>query len=261
MRGLRIAAAALVVLASVAAASAATEKKFSIDRPDIELQAFVQELEAALPPTWQVVETGTDRVPIGWSGPAEGLYVMLEDTGTRFFHPNGFHYYSFYRIWLLPPSWEGEMRHTPYVSDSAPAFLLGMNDRYIAFYHTAGGNVWEKGPSTFCHVLGLDTICYTDLNRRTVDLEIEKRLTGSMVEVDGTSFRVNPYRIVGLTGEGTDIYLEYVFTGDTDAADDELKDLTEMVAMNVFEQFPEVDSLYLRRCTRDTFTDTILNRD
>ena len=68
------------------------------------------------------------------------------------------------------------MRHTPYVADSAPAFLLGLSDERVALYHTAGGNVWNDGPSQFCSVLGLDKICYTDLTRRVVDLEIEERL-------------------------------------------------------------------------------------
>ena len=197
---------------------------------------------------------------------------MVEDTSTRFFHPSGFHYYSFYRVWVMPPGWEGEMRHTPYVADSAPAFLLGLNDDCVALYHTAGGNVWNDGPAAFCSALGLHTIRYTDLTRRVVDLEIEERLTDAATVTGDRPrklsphskaplFQVNPYRIVGLAGGGPNLYLEYVFGNEADPGESQLADLTEQLAGSVFQRFPEVESLYLRRCTRDTFTDTIVNRD
>ncbi len=253
----------LIILAVAAAiiptACIAAEDVPVLAGRDLELYGLVQELEGILPATWRVIESDTGRIPIGWTGPENGLYAMIEDNSTRFFHPSGFHYYSFYRVWLLPSSWEGEMRHTPYVSDSAPAFLLGRNDRYVVLYHTAGGNVWEEGPSELCHILDLDSICYTDLTRRVVDLEIEEQLTE---ERDSeAAFEMNPYRIVGLAGEGPSIYMEYVFADEEDPNDAMLADLTDRLAGSVFDRFPEVESLYLRRCASDTFTDTIVNRD
>jgi hypothetical protein len=218
-------------------------------------------VESVLPPTWRVVEADTGRVPVGWTGSADGLYVMVEDTRTRFFHPSGFHYYSFYRIWLMPPEWEGEMRQTPYVADSVPAFLLGLNDDYLALYHTAGGNIWDDGPAAFCSLLGLDDIRYTDLTRRVVDMAMEQRLVSDEDRGDSASFEMNPYKIVGLAAQGTGLYLEYVFSNDEDPDTAHLEDLTERLAGSVFEKFPEVESLYLRRCTTDTFTDTIVSRD
>jgi hypothetical protein len=253
----------LVVAAIVAAATAgitpalAAGETPATNATELELQDLVQELQSVLPESWRIVETGTGGVPIGWTGPATGLYVMFEDTGTRFFHPNGFHYYSFYRIWIMPAAWEGEMRRTSYISDSAPAFLLGLNEDVLGFYHTAGGNVWSEGPEAVCGLLDLNAIRYNDLMRRVVDMEIETRLTEGVEKDD--EFAMNPHRIVGLAGEGQGLYLEYVFPSDDD--DDILTTLTERVALNVFERFPEVESLYLRRCTSDTFTDTILNRD
>jgi hypothetical protein len=269
MNGLRTLTTALTVAALASAGLAVTDSP-SDSTP--ELEKLVASVESVLPESWHVIESGVERLPIGWSGPEVGLYVMVEDTGTRFFHPSGFHYYSFYRVWLMPPGWEGEMRHTPYVADSAPAFLLGLSDDYVALYHTAGGNVWEDGPALFCAALGLDAIKYTDLTRRVVDLEIEERLTdgapaaeessGRMVTpTDASAFEMNPYRIVGLAGEGPSLYLEYVFGNEVDSDGTELAALTEQLAGNVFDRFPEVESLYLRRCTRDTFTDTIVNRD
>jgi len=260
-----------VAAALVSTCAAATESP-AIESLELELQDLVREIEIVLPQSWVVIESGIGQVPIGWTGPETGLYVMVEDTGTRFFHPSGFHYYSFYRIWLMPFGWEGEMRHTPYVADSAPAFLLGLNDDRVALYHTAGGNVWNDGPSAFCSALGLDTIRYTDLTRRVVDLEIEERLTHVVpVTVDrasepaqhakAPSFEMNPYRIVGLAGDGPGLYLEYVFGSEMSPGDSQLDNLTEQLAGSVFQRFPEVESLYLRRCTRDTFTDTIVNRD
>ena len=273
MRGRRILIAA-AVLAALFSTSAATPPDASDTQ--LALRDLVHEIERVLPVSWRVVESGVGQVPIGWTGPEAGLYVMVEDTSTRFFHANGFHYYSFYRIWLMPSDWEGEMRHTPYVADSAPAFLLGLGGDHVALYHTAGGNVWSEGPSEFCSALGLDTIRYTDLARRVVDLEIEERLTESALTEDGPKghtpvsatastdtplFEMNPYRIVGLAGEGSGLYMEYVFGSEIVPDESQLADLTQQLAVSVFDRFPEVESFYLRRCTRDTFTDTILNRD
>ncbi len=193
--------AALMVAASAMAVLAAMTPPAAADTPSDqagELQEFRAKIENVLPEDWHVVETDTSSTPIGWTGDADGMMVMVEDTRTRFFHPNGFHYFSFYRVWLMPADWEGVMRRTPYVSDSVPAYLLGANDRYMAFYHTAGGNVWAEGPEIFCSALGLERICYTDLTRRIVDLDVEQRLTAS--SEDG--FALNPHRIVGLAADG-----------------------------------------------------------
>jgi len=263
---------AVAVAATLVSTCAAATNSPAAENAQLELQDLVSEVGNVLPQSWRVIESGVGELPIGWTGPQTGLYVMVEDTSTRFFHPSGFHYYSFYRIWLMPPGWEGEMRHTPYIADSAPAFLLGLSKDHVALYHTAGGNVWNDGPAAFCSVLGLDTICYTDLTRRVVDLEIEERLTyAPPVTGDGTrelsqhstasSFEMNPYRIVGLAGGGPSLYLEYVFGNEVDADESQFAHLTEQLAGSVFQRFPEVESLYLRRCARDTFTDTIVNRD
>jgi opacity protein-like surface antigen len=263
LRNLRFLLAAVLVLAALpaavlagTAAAPATHVGISLN----ELQAMVQ---SVLPTTWKVVELADSREPIGWTGDSTGLYVMVEDTKTRFFHPNGFHYYSFYRIWVMPSGWEGEMRRTPYVSDSVPAFLLGVGDDYAAFYHTAGGNTWPDGLKSFCSALKLDRICHSDLTRRIVDLEIEEKLvpepSGNRGQRD---FDINPQRIVGLTAQGTNLYLEYLFhTEDSDPDEQTLDELTDRLAGSVFSLIPEVDSLYLRRCTSDTYTDTIVSRN
>ncbi len=230
------------------------------------LDNLVSRLEQTIPETWRIVEADSARIPIGWSGPGEGLYVMLEDTSTRFFHPNGFHYYSFYRVWLLPTDWEGEMRMTAYTSDSVPASLLGVSDAFSALFHTAGGNVWEEGPRALCGALGLEQICFTNLTRRVVDMEFEERLKASLASMDGDGSKLvlSPQRIIGLAGAGSNLYLEYIFTGDAEDEEEtatDLANLTELLSENVFVAFPEVESLYLRRCRSDTFTDTIVARD
>jgi hypothetical protein len=261
---------AILLLALTATPLSASTSSASPEHPTAAvgttLAEFVSRLEETIPPTWRVVEADTARTPVGWSGPGEGLYVMIEDTSTRFFHPNGFHYYSFYRIWLLPTDWEGEMRMTPYVTDSVPAYLLGVSDEYSAFFHTAGGNVWEEGPEELCSALGLEQVCFTDLTRRVVDLEFEERLEASLasMEDDGSTLILSPQRILGLAGAGSNLYLEYIVTDDTEdesGAAADLSALTERLAENVFVAFPEVESLYLRRCRSDTFTDTIVTRD
>ena len=222
------------------------------------LADLVGRLEKVLPEAWRIIETEAEATPIGWTGGTPGLYVMIEDTRTRFFHPTGFHYYSFYRVWLMPPGWEGVMKQTPYVSDSVPAYLLGVSDDHVVFYHTAGGNIWPEGPETLCGALGLERICYPDLTRRIVDLEVEERLTARELESD---FVLSPHRIVGLTADGPNLYLEYVFPSQDDGGDGLLAELTDELAGSVFELIPEVESLYLRRCTSDTYTDTIVSRN
>ena len=228
------------------------------DDVQAELSELASRVSGVLPDDWKIVESDAGAVPIGWSGEASGIMVMVEDTRTRFFHPNGFHYFSFYRVWLMPPAWEGVMRHTPYVSDSVPAYLLGASDDYLAFYHSAGGNVWPEGPETLCDALRLDRVCYTDLTRRVVDLEIEERLTSDAFD---EGFRLNPKRIVGLAADGPNLYMEYVFP-DREGEDEWtlLASMTDEVAGSVFERIPEAESLYLRRCTIDTYTDTIVTR-
>jgi hypothetical protein len=263
LRNLRfLLAAALVLAAQPPAVSGST---IATPATDVgislaELQTMVQ---SVVPPTWRVVELASSREPIGWSGDSTGLYIMVEDTKTRFFHPNGFHYYSFYRIWVMPSGWEGEMRRTPYVSDSVPAFLLGVGDDYTAFYHTAGGNTWPDGLKSFCSALKLDRICHSDLTRRIVDLEIEEKLVAEPAGERGKRpFNLSPQRIVGLTAQGANLYLEYLFhTEESDPDEQTLAELTDRLAGSVFDLIPEVDSLYLRRCTTDTYTDTIVSRD
>ena len=230
-----------------------------------DLQSLVAQIEDVIPATWRVIEADTAAAPIGWSGENGGIYVMAEDTSTRFYHPDGFHYYSFYRIWLMPPDWEGEMKLTPYISDNAPACLLGMSDDYAAFYHSAGGNVWERGPRELCGALGLNRICLTDLSRRVVDLEFDQRLRTrlqNLEEETGASVVLHPQRIIGLTGDGPSLYMEYVVTGEVDMEEENrLATLTQRLAGDVFSSFPEIESLYVRRCSSDAFTDTIVTRD
>jgi len=255
-------AASAVLLAVAATCVAAEESTVSSDDIFADLSALVGKVEAALPAGWHVVETDTGGTPIGWSGEGAGLYVMIEDTSTRFFHPKGFHYFSFYRLWVMPADWEGEMRRTPYVSDSSPAYLLGVSDSFLALYHSAGGNVWESGPGELCEALELDRICYTDLTRRTVDLEIEEKLTRKLDELPQTDMSISPHRIVGLTGDGANLYIEYLFSpGDERSPGEQLAALTEALAGDVFQSLPEIESLYLRRCTADTYTDTIVHRN
>lgn len=226
----------------------------------IALVDFVQRVEQVLPLGWRVVEKDIASVPIGWTGEPSALYVMVEDTKTRFFHPSGFYYYSFYRVWVVPQRWEGEMRSTPYIADSVPAFLLGANDRYIVFYHTAGGNVWEDGPAALCRALDLGGICHTEISRRIVDVAIERRLVDPEPDEESPGFELVPQRIIGLAGDGPNLYMEYLFP-EEGAPGDTLATITREVAGSVFELIPEVETLYLRRCTSQTFTDTIVTRN
>lgn len=250
---------AWIALLLVVAPTASARSSWRDPAPD--LASVVHSVKETLPPTWRVVESDTGRVPIGWEGEAAGVYLMIEDTRTRFFHPSGFHYYSFYRIWLLPPDWEGEMREMPYVSDSAPAYLLGVGDDFVALYHTAGGNVWDEGPYALCGALGLDRVCFTTLNRRVVDLEIENELARRL-ESKKKGEALVPSRIIGLAGDGPNLYMEYVFAeAAEETGSNRLDELTSKIAGAIFSSLPGIESVYLRRCTSDSYTDTIVTRN
>jgi hypothetical protein len=255
--------AAFLLLAAFACTAAASDTTpgGTGSGPAVEsVERLTESVRGVLPPSWRIVETDTARVPIGWDGEAAGLYVEVEDTRTRFLHPNGFHYYSFYRVWLMPPSWEGEMAKRPYVSDSAPAFLLGASDDWIALYHTAGGNVWHDGLVSLCAALGLNRLDYPSTTERIVDMAMEERL--GLGATGAGAAAPNSRRILGLKGEGPNLYLEYVFPQPKeDEPRVELSDLTAQLAATVFGSMPEIESLYLRRCTADSFTDTIVQRD
>ena len=257
MRRLEVIILATVLLAATAAGATAPVTTG--------LQSLIAQVEEVIPATWRVVEVDTARVPIGWSGQGDGLYVMVEDTSTRFYHPDGFHYYSFYRIWLMPPDWEGEMRLTPYISDSLPAYLLGMNDDCAVFYHTAGGNPWERGPRALCNALDLNRICLTGLSRRVVDLEFDQQLRARLrifEEETGSSPTLSPQRIIGLAGDGPNLYMEYLFAEEVDMEEESgLASLTQRLAGDIFLTFPEIESLYVRRCSNDAFTDSIVIRN
>jgi len=251
---------ALVLCTACASVPASANPHQSAPRQQA-LAELVERIERVLPATWHVAETGADEIPIGWEGDAGGLYAMIEDTRTRFYHPSGFSYYSFYRVWLMPADWEGEMRRTPYLTDSAPAYLLGASDDYVAFYHTAGGNVWQQGARQLCGALDLDRICYTNLTRRIVDLGLAEQLRARLSSVNSSALELNLQRIIGLTGDGPNLYMEYVFEGeDGRIPEARLEEMTHRLARSVFVSFPEVESLYLRRCSTDTFTDTIVTR-
>ncbi len=256
---------AVVLLAAAVAGATVSPGGDGGDGATLNLRNLVAQIENIIPATWRVIEADSAAVPIGWSGKSGGIYVMAEDTSTRFYHPDGFHYYSFYRIWLMPPEWEGEMRLTPYISDSAPAYLLGMNDAYAAFYHSAGGNVWEQGPRELCGALGLDRICLTSLSRRVVDLEFDQRLRihlDDQADETDAGFSLRPQCIIGLAGDGPNLYMEYLFTEEVDMEEkNRLAALTRSLAGDVFSTFPEIESLYVRRCSSDAFTDTIVTRD
>ncbi len=261
MNRLKIPLSLAIILAVSAACVSASECFGFSDTSDTQIENLIEKLDGILPADWRIVETGLGEMPIGWTGTRGGLYAMVEDTQTRFFHPSGFHYYSFYRVWIMPPDWEGEMNETPYVSDSSPAYLLGVSDGCVAFYHTAGGNIWKQGPARLCSALELSSIRYSDLARRIVDLEIEEKLKTRLDELVPAAVIV-PQRIVGLAGGGPSLYLEYVFgASEDDSQDDPLAEMTEELVGNVFTSLPEIESVYLRRCTADTYTDTIVHRN
>lgn len=256
-------AARAVLLALISLGLSCTSQALAHDPASFQpIPDLISRVETILPPTWHIVEADTFRSPTGWSGAPDGVYIRVEDTRTRFFHPMGFHYYSFYRLWFMPTSWEGEMKETPYTTDSPPAFLLGINDHCIAFYQTAGGNVWEAGALSFCSVFGLDDLRIMDQAPRIIDLEMEEKLSTQLKAAERRDIKLNPQRIIGLTCDGPHLYLEYLLgPSESGLASDGMAQVTRTLAGDAFASFPQIESIYLRRCADDVFTDTLVRRN
>ncbi|MBC8450858.1 hypothetical protein H8D73_01450, partial [bacterium] len=70
------------ILAVVLLATAAAGATVPLDG---DLQSLVAQIEDIIPATWHVIEADTAAAPIGWSGENGGIYVMAEDTSTRFY--------------------------------------------------------------------------------------------------------------------------------------------------------------------------------
>lgn len=69
---------------------------------DLGLEEIVVSLEKALPPSWHIASLQRKQIPRKWQGPAEAVFVRLEDASMVLHHTNGFEYHPFYKLWLCP---------------------------------------------------------------------------------------------------------------------------------------------------------------
>ncbi|HMB68302.1 MAG TPA: hypothetical protein VKU85_03290 [bacterium] len=227
--------------------------------------AAIDRIRGALPPGWSDVEIRWDVVPLGWTGEPACVYVRLEG-GARYPHPSGdFDYHAFYKLWLLPPGWEGRMTVADLDPSVPSALYLGEAPEYRVLYRTLGRQSWDEGPRELADALGLDPLPLEPRPLHTIDISAMQVLYRRLDTRPGALERWQP-RIWGIAEQPDLIYLELLTWDErgSDEAEDptwlgELAEReTEYLSREVMAAFPAKRGLYLRRLTERSFSDVIV---
>ena len=235
--------------------------------PEGTRERVVAAVESVLSGRWTITEVTPNEVPADWDGPAECLYVRLEDLSLSFPHAtHDFMYHPFYKLWILPLRWEGRMAVSEIQPNALSAVYLGENSDFRVLYRSLGRNTWPNGPEALAEALGLCAFPLTHRPLHTLDVDAMQRLlqrldNGSEESLDRWLNQL--YGIAELPGI---IYLELLTWEDRKgrAANDPyfLGNLAEKetryLAQQVLAAFPGKSALYLRRVTRDKFSDVLV---
>jgi hypothetical protein len=229
-----------------------------------EATAAIDRVRAALPPGWSDTEIRWDTVPLGWTGEPACLYLRLEDEGTRYPHSSGeFEYRPFYKLWLLPPGWEGRMAIAGMDPDVPAALYLGEARDYRVLYRTLGRQSWDEGAAELAAALRLDALPLGPRPLHTVDIDAMQVLFRRLDTRPGALERWQS-RIWGIAELPDLIYLELLTWDERGDSEDPtwLGDLaereTEYLSREAMAAFPETRGLYLRRLTERSFGDVIV---
>ena len=251
-------ALSLIVLACFPASAPAT---MSVD-PDVVTRAIVR-IRQALPEDWEMTENRWEVVPQGWTGPAESVYLKLEDRSLTLRHPAGFDFHPFYKLWILPRCWEGRMEVAS-IDPSAPqALYFGENVDFRVLYRTMGATTWDAARDELAFALDLVVFPLSHTPRHSLDVGAMQVLF-QRLDTAGDLSRWHR-QIYGIQELPEMIYLELLTWEDRDGEQEDPTFLgslaeqeTRYLTREVLAAFPQKKSLYLRRVTQGTFSDVLV---
>lgn len=227
----------------------------------------IDAIRHAVPDGWEDVEIRWNTVPQGWYGAEECILIQVEDTTVSFPHPSeDFMYHPFYKLWLLPPGWEGRMEVAAIDSDARPAMYLGECEDFRVLIRSLGRNTWPEGPAVLGAALELETFPLSHRPEHRLDVLAMQKLFQRLDAA--TPDRLDRWRrqIYGIKELDHLLYLELLtweerpddpgadptFLGDLAEAE------TRFLSREALAAFPDKRGLYLRRVTRESFSDVIV---
>ncbi len=175
----------------------------SIRLPDIMVR-----LQKILPESWEVSGIQHRQTPRRWTGSAEGILIRIENPSITAYHPNGFEYHPFFKIWLCPTLWRGSMEDVRFLDESDWSVLLGQNHKMKVFYLSQGVNDWRDGPALLREALNLTSLAITRSLRQRIEPEIMMKVFPKLAVTDNGQTGLLE-RVVGLEMEGPLAYVEY----------------------------------------------------
>jgi len=228
---------------------------------------IVSTVESVLPEGWSVVDFKSSVSPQGWNSPKTTLYVKVEDGGTRFCHPDGFFYFSYYKFWFCPEDWQGEMKDMPYSRSDYPAYLLGTDDSLKVLYQTAGANVWSEGPEEVARAIGVAPFRVTQNVLQETSIEIKHFLLPRLPLELRQMRKQRQFDLVGVLEGPKLMYIEVALAMEDEIGAPQLtvngsgQFLRESLARDVFMFYPEVADLYVRAYTDSLMADALISRE
>jgi len=252
----------------------------------IMLPEIMARLQKILPDSWEVSGIQLKQTPRRWAGPADGILIRLENPSITAYHPNGFEYHPFFKIWLCPTLWRGSMEDVRFLEESDWPVLLGQNHKMKVFYLSLGVNDWRDGPALLRQALNLTSLPITRSLRQKIEPEVMMKVFPKLA-VTGSGQAGLRERVVGLEMEGPLAYVEYATAttangGATGSADQsanggatgqaslsrcaepgvvwlmERENLS--LANMIMLAYPDVQTVYLRRVCDEFASDRIINR-
>jgi hypothetical protein len=174
----------------------------------IRLPDIVAHLQEILPESWEVAGIQHNQTPRKWAGAAQGILIRLENPAIVAYHPNGFEYHPYYKIWLCPTLWKGSSEDVRFLEENDWSVLLGQNHKMKVFYLTQGANDWREGPDVLRKALDLTALPITRALRQKIDPAVMMKVFPRLaVSANGQAGLLD--RVVGLEMEGPLAYVEY----------------------------------------------------
>lgn len=225
----------------------------------------VDAVRHCLPHGWKTEQIRWDTVPDGWHGDADCVLIHVRDTSMTLSHSEGkFRYSPYYKVWLLPPCWEGRMEVSAFDPEAEQALYLGESEDFRVLYRTRGVNSWFDGPQELGDALGLEIYPLTHEPEHTLDVTAMQRLFQRLDAATGGDLDRWTRQIYGIEELSHLIYVELLTWEDRGDAGDPtfLGDLAELetqfLCREALRAFPKKRGLYLRRVTRASFSDVIV---